>query len=210
MKSRNKSRLKGPLIAGALTMALLLPAQGQPRQPASPNPSQQGKASDLQKIQAELGQLSQKLVEIQNEASKEKDVQKSLDKFEEGVAEKMASAAPELKDQVEQLHELRDELNNSKELRKNPGERSETFEKKLGTYQKLNQQLQPIQQQAYQDPKVVKLRGEYYDELLSAMKEVDPKTQEILDRRNTLTAQMQQIQQQQQQQQRPPQPKRPQ
>jgi len=145
--------------------------QGQPGGTAQREGIQQMQQArrELQKTNQELAAIREKTLENNPELAKRRDELSAL------VQETMSEQGHDPDAQIERLEELR------KKMQSGDVEASERREI-LQEAQSQQQQLQQAQQAALQDEEVQQAREAFGEDLIAAMKEEDPRTEELIQK----------------------------
>lgn len=123
----------------------------------------------VQKLRQEIGQIQQTALKNNPELQKKKKEMRSL------ILDTMKEDGYTPEADLSRMRELRSKMSKGgKDLPK--GERK----KLLQEFRKKSQRLMEAQQKALKKEKVQKARDNFRDDLLAAMKEEDPKTEELL------------------------------
>lgn len=201
------------ITAGILATGLLSASAHQPGR--APTPAAEAKQSPLDvraaaeertnledpaerinEVHAEIEQVSQRIAETYQKAMKDKKVEEALGQYEEVLHKEMINLAPEMEEAIEQRLEM------VKELREigDPGdlemEDRLAFQDKLAQHQQLQQQLAPVEMQARHEEEVAERHQKYQQFLLAEMQEINPQTEQLLERRNEAIEKFQTLQQQ--------------
>ena len=208
---------KVKIILTAVALASLTGSSAQSQVAAPPPATQapdtgaiQQKMQRLQSAQAELQRVQSTLAPVQVKAAETPKVKATYEKLEATYFETMAEKAPAMEEQIEEMKKLTDELRDNKELQAPADERSPEINAKLKQYQRIKQQLTPIEQQVLRDPEVAELSQEYQTVLLAAMHEVNPRAKTLVERQQELALRVQTIRREIQQEQASQQPSPPQ
>lgn len=162
-----------------------------------------GKTAPAKTLREEAIETQKKLVAIQQETLEQN---KSLQK-KQAVLEELALKKINAELEGTTFEEERDALAALGEKIRAAGENGTNTSAMIGKYQARAQSLRAAQQSISRDEEVLSAEAEFRDDLLTAMKQENPKTEELLSRMQNLQRQLQMQQQmqrmQQQQQQQP-------
>lgn len=155
--------------------------QQQEARPAQDPAAMQAK---LEEMHGKLEEISHRLHDIHQEALLQENVRQYLIDYETVLNEKIDGNAPGLEEQVEAHARVLGEIKN---VGGDADELSETekreLERLLEEHAQVKQQLAPIEGQLMHDPEMQEARGEYQENLISAMHEVDSDVNDIIRER---------------------------
>jgi chromosome segregation ATPase len=149
--------LAGLLAGGALAQ---MPQGMQPQQPSQ-------EQMRLQQIQQRLGQIQQAALEAHPE------LQEQNADLEELVVETMQEAGYQPEAKMDTLQALRERI-------QSPDLSQAEQQQMMMTAQEAQQHLQEAQQVAMQDSQVVAAQEAFRDDLIAAMNEQDPETEDLI------------------------------
>jgi len=155
---------------------------------AQKNPQQNKK---VQKIYMQYRQISQKLQSVQLQALADKKIKKKRDEFSKELQSEMIKENPSVKKEIAQENELRKEYKAAQA--KDSKKKMTAIAQK---YQGISQDLQTAQQKAIQNPKLLKEKTNFQQELLAKMTEIEPKTPQLMKELRSLSQELQQTRQQ--------------
>ncbi len=178
---------------------LVQPEAAEPAPAADP-------AMEMQQIQMQLQQVSMQLQQIQEQALQVQEVMDAFEAYEAELRAKMLALSPESEDDIQAAEAMMDELREVTDPSMLSPEEAEEFQAKYMEFQELAQRLQPIEQQASMDPDMQDARAELEDQVMDAMRGVDPDAEQIMDEHEQLIERYMELEQQQQQRQMQQQP----
>jgi cellulose biosynthesis protein BcsQ len=171
------------------TISLLTTAIIAQDNPKTPTPAPQ---KDMSKLEAEYGQIKQKLQNIQNQAlQNEKLLNESLD-ITKKIDKTIIAKHPDVKEKVKKRASIREKY----EEKVKDGD-PKVLQKLQGDFQAISKDLVEYDKEASQDKKIVKLRMKFQQKMIQEMVSIEPKTKDYLQRLReieTIAAQMQQQQ----------------
>lgn len=173
------------VIAG-LVATLPVQAADTPQAPATApaaTPEQSKKMQEIQGVHAEYMELQKHLAEIQRETLKaHPELEKEEQSLRDLVLAKMSSNGNNAKEDMDELVNLEKKLRSSD----TPADERKTL---MADYQKKAVAFRNAQSEAMKNPEVQAAQKKLMDDVMTAMKEKDPKVEEL----------MKQLQQKQQQ-----------
>ena len=185
-------RLLAFAVAAGLVVAMPVqaedapPPQGAAQPQAAPpalTPEQSKQMQEIQGVHAEYMELQNRIAQIQRDALQ---AHPELEKQEQGLRDlvlaKMSSDGKNAKEEMDEIIKLEEKLRNSETPE---GER----EALLGDYQNKAVAFRNAQNEAMKNPEVQAAQKKLMDDVMTAMKEKDPQTEQL----------MQQLKQKQQQ-----------
>ena len=183
MQLRNIITFTGAL---ALTCALGTEARAQATGPQVMPPGAGGPQAEMQKKMAELEQLKTKLDGIRDEAMKDPALKKKRDALESKLDAAMKAEDPEALKKKAEYEKLVGQF----EAAQASGDRAKASQL-APQLQQLGQSLQATQQKVMQDDAVAKAVSEFQDAMIAQMKEVNPNTEKMLARAETIAKELQ-------------------
>jgi len=130
---------------------------------------------ELKQAQQKVRDLRQQIGQIQQKAMKNNpDLQKKQEDLKGLVKEKMKSKGQNPDEDLSRMKEIRKKLSGNKDLPK--GER----QKLMQEFQKTAQSFQQAQKSVMKDPEVQEARDEFRSDLMAAMKEENPKVEQMI------------------------------
>jgi len=179
----NSLWLPGLAIAASLAVATPLQAQDAPQSKSTPQlksvpptmtPEQSKQMKEIQSLHTEYMQLQKQLAQIQREALEaHPELKKQEQDLHDLVMAKMNSNGHNVKDEMTEINKLEEELKSTKTTDK---ERNSL----MIEYQKKAMEFRNAQTQAMQNPDVKAAQQKLIDSVVSAMKEKDPKTEQLM------------------------------
>lgn len=171
-------------------------AAPRPRGQAAPQgqPSPQ-KMQKLRNIRSQIEQITQKLSSAQQEALKKEKVQEKQIEFRKAMSVAIVKQNPEMESVLEEHDTLAEKLENSPDLKKPQGQRSQKFQQRLQKYRQLQQKVSAERQKAAQKEKVQKKRKAFENLLISEMSKVEPETPQLMEKRQGLMQQFRALRQ---------------
>lgn len=147
--------------------------------------AQEPEDEERQELTAELQQVAQQLVGIQQRAMQDPELQEEQAATEEKVIAAMTELDPEAQEKLDRMGELQGELRTAQE---------ESDQQEIGSLlqeqRQLQQSLQQTQARAVQQEEVAASIESFRESLLAAMVEVDPQAEELLQRQEELQAEL--------------------
>lgn len=138
-----------------------------------------------QELMAELQQVNQELVGIRQRAMQDPELQQEQAATEEKVIAAMTEVDPEAQQKLDRIQQLQGELQTAQQ---------EGDQEKMGSLlqerRQLEQSLQQAQAQAMEQQEVAAAVESFRQSLVAAMKEVDPKAEQLLQRQEELQAEL--------------------
>ncbi len=184
-------------------------------EPAPPTGAQQGQQADpwgaqpatepdpmaeMQQIQMQLQQISAQLSQVQQQAFQLQEVMDAFAAYEQQLRAKMVDLSPDAADDIETAEELVEELRAVQDPNLLSPEEAEEFQEKYMVFQQTVQRLQPLEQQASQDPEIQAAQQELEVIVTQAMDDVSPEASDMMDQRDQLIQRYLELEQQQQRQ----------
>jgi len=166
------------------------PAAEQPQPPQPPQPPQAG-AGEAQQAQQQLMQLEAQIGAVQEQAMQDEQIQRQVNDFQESVQEHMISNQPALEDLIGRQQAIEAEVSDDPGLAQPPEERSDELNAKIQEHQEISMQVSQAEQQALQAPEVAAEREALEEKILSAMEQIEPGIQEMLEEYQQLLAAVQ-------------------
>ena len=189
------------------------PAPAQPAEPAPAQPGEWGAApaqpdpagpqAELQQLQMQLQQISGQLSQIQEQAFELQEIMDAFAAYEEQLRAKMVALAPDVADDIQAAEALVEELRAVENPGALPPEEAQEFQAKYMEFQQAVQRLQPVEQEASQDPEMQAAQADLETKMMEAMEEIDPQSAQLMDERNALIQRYMALERQLQQPQQP-------
>ncbi len=188
----------GILVGMMTTGAMALTSEGDPL-PNRGN-TERANANNLEQqfmqIQSELQQVSNALQPIQQEAQSRPEVQQSLLSYDVALTETMAQIAPDQADDIR----LRGQLFADLVQAGDPAELNEAevtqFQQSAQEFQNLRESLGDLEMQAQSSDAVRAEFSNYQDVFMSAVIEIEPRAEELLERQVALQRALMDLRQQ--------------
>lgn len=161
-----------------------------PQQEETPDRDPAELQAELEELRGEVEEISERLNDIHQEALLEEDARKALVEYETTFNGAIGDSAPGLEEQVEAHADVLKEI-------EQVGEAGDEDKLKalLEEYNEVKQQLAPVESQLFNNEDLLEARTEYQEDLIAAMKVVDPKVEEIIDERMALAQEFMSLQQ---------------
>lgn len=179
------------VATGAVALAHPQGGHAQPQQQA-PQPTAE-QQQQIAALQQQFAQISERLQAIQSKALETEEVQEKRGEFDQALNTAIIAVNPSAEPLVEQRTEVLAALLDHEDIRKPAEQRSPEFNQQVEVFRQLDQQLQPMQQQAASQPEVVEAQQEYETVLIEKMEEIDSDTPNLLASHNQIMQQFQQI-----------------
>jgi len=182
------NRTRGP-VAAMLAAALALPVAAGAQEAAPQAAPQAGQQKQkMQKIVQEYRQAAQKLQQIRQETIAENpELEEQREAFETQVQDAMSETGYDVEAGRTKMEKLGKRFQNE-ELSK------EERQKLASEFQAERQKMQQAQQKVLQQEDIRKAGEKLQEDTLTAMKEQDPQTEELLQRMEKLRQQLQAMQ----------------
>ena len=178
-------RLLPLAVAAGLVVATPLQAQetSQPQgAPPAATPEQSKQMQEIQSVHAEYMELQKHITQIQNDTLQaHPELKKEEESLRKLVLEKMSSSGKSAKEDMDEIIELEKKLRSGE----TPEDERQTL---MGEYQKKAVAFRNAQNEAMKNPEVQAAQKKFMEDVMTAMKEKDPKVEQL----------MQQLQQKQQ------------
>lgn len=175
------------------------PMGGMQAQPAAePDPMQ-----EMQQIQMQLQQISAQLSQVQRQAFQLQEVMDAFEAYEEQIRAKMLELSPQAAEDIEAAEELVEELRAVEDPNMLSPEEAEAFQETYSVFQQTVQRLQPLEQQASQDPEIQAAQQDLEEVVSQAMDSVSPEASDMMEQRDQLVERYLELEQQRQRQQPP-------
>lgn len=159
-------------------------AGGQPMQP-EPQAMPPG-AMEMMEIQMKLQEISTKLSMIQQQAFELQRVIDAFTEYEAQLRAKMVELQPEAEGDIDEAEALLAELRAVEDFESLPPEEMEALQAKFMQFQETVQRLQPVEQQASQDPSIQAAQEGLEEVVMSAMAEIDPNAEAMIQEQEEL------------------------
>lgn len=175
--------LKSVLACAASIGLLSAVAIGQselqePAQQADPQAQQ-----ELIQVQQQLQEVESRIQEIEKKAMQKEKLQQAQSEYFNELREAAIAINPDVENKFERQDELIDELEDSPELKMPAENRSPDINQKIGEFQQLRNEINPVVQQVAQQPEMQQRQAEFEETVIEEMKAVDPQTDELLAQR---------------------------
>jgi len=145
---------------------------------------------ELKQAQQKVRDLRQQIGQIQQKAMKNNpDLQKKQEDLKGLVKEKMKSKGQNPDEDLSRMKEIRKKLSGNKDLPK--GERQQLMQE----FQKTAQSFQQAQKSVMKDPEVQEARDQFRSDLMAAMKEENPKVEQMIQDMEQARKEFQQLMQ---------------
>lgn len=200
------NRLKSKPVALVCVMSLLIaggtfalePEFGAPLSPAGePDPAAATMLAEMQQIRTQLQTLSAQLSDLQQQAFEAQQVMDAFAEFEARLRGKMIELEPAVAGDIEEAEGLLEELRTVEDFDALPPEEAMVFQEKFARFQETVQRLQPIEQQASQDPEIRTAQEGLENKVLDAMTEINPDARDLLRQQEELMDRYMQLEGQQ-------------
>ncbi len=130
--------------------------------------------------------LNQQLQTTQSAALEDPEIAKLSDEFYSLLDDKMCEIDPAAEDLIQQREEIVEDYENAQE-----NNDQEKLQKLQQDYQKVNSEIENVQQQALQDEKIQQKQQKMETSVIEKMIEIEPKTEERIDRLQEVQRQLQ-------------------
>lgn len=130
--------------------------------------------------------LNQQLQTTQSEALEDPEIAKLSDEFYSLLDDKMCEIDPAAEDLIKQREKIVEDYENAQE-----NNDQEKLQKLQQDYQKLNSEIDGIQQEALQDEKIQQKQQEMETSVIEKMIEIEPETEERINRLQEVQGQLQ-------------------
>lgn len=188
------------------TEPLAPPAQEQADPWAAEPAADPDPAAEMQQIQMQLQQISAQLSQVQQQAFQLQEVMDAFAEYEQQLRAKMVALSPTAEDDIQAAEELVEELRAVDNPAALPPDEAEEFQQRYMVFQQTVQRLQPLEQQASQDPEIQAAQAELEQIVTRAMDSVSPEASTMMGQRDELIERYLELEQQQQRQSPPGQP----
>lgn len=142
---------------------------------------------EIQEALTEYQQVQQQINALQTAALEQNPaLQAEQESLQESVEAVMVEIEPEAEQKLDRMDELQAEMTEAQQSQDQAQMRSVMMEA-----QQLQQELAQVQEQAMQQEPVAEQAEAFRDNLVATMIEVDPRAEELLDRRDELTETLQ-------------------
>ena len=169
------------LLAGAPAFAQELPGADAP----APGPTEDA-ATSPEQIQVELMAVQQRLVEIEQAALEDPELDTARTELEGQVEAALQEADPEFDDKVERMEELGEEIQQAQQS----GD-AEAMQGLVSEGQTLEQDLMATHTRVTEGEPLASQIESFRERVMAKMVEVDPEAKELMERAETLMAQLQ-------------------
>lgn len=169
--------------------------QGAPPQGAPPAQPDQETMEKMTELRSELQQIQTKISTVQQEAAAKPKVQEVQKKYRETLNKTMTEKQPEVAKLMEKSESLREELLAKPNIQDPAVQQDPEIKPKLDEYRSLEQQIEPVRQEAAQDPACQEKFQEVREVLLAEMKKIDPEIEGLLEKSDQLSQEYLQLQQ---------------
>lgn len=146
---------------------------------------QEAEDGERQELTSELQQVNRQLAGIQQRAMQDPELQQEQADTEETVIAAMTELDPEAQEKIDRIEELQGEVRAAQE----EGDQQE-IGSLLQEQRQLQQSLQQTQARAMRQEDVAASIESFRESLVAAMMEVDPQTEELLERQEELQAEL--------------------
>lgn len=164
-------------------------------EPVQPDPM-----AEMQQIQMQLQQISAQLSHVQQQAFQLQEVMDAFAAYETQLRAKMVDLSPTAAEDIQVAEELMEELRAVDNPEALPPAEAEAFQEKYMVFHQAVQRLQPLEQQASQDPEIQAAQSDLHDVVAQAMNSVSPDASAMIDQREQLIERYLELEQQQQRQ----------
>lgn len=166
------------LTLSLVAMVAALPLQAQQQPPGGGQmemtPEQMQQLQSFEQKREEFIELQQKLEQIERAAVEANpELQEQQEEFAELVMERMKSQGHSPEEDVAELQDMQKRL-------QSPETPPEERQQLMGNLQQKASELEAAQREALEDPEVKKARGELVEAITTAMKEENPRTDDII------------------------------
>jgi len=152
----------------------------------------QQKKQELRQAQKKVRELRQQIGQIQQKAmNNNPDLQKQQEDLKGLVKDKMKAKGQNPDQDISRMKEIRQKLQNNKDMPK------DERQKLMQEFQKTTQSFQQAQKSVMQDPEVQEARSQFRDDLMAAMKEENPKVEQMIKDMEQARKEFQQLMQKQ-------------
>ncbi|MEN8132966.1 MAG: hypothetical protein ABFS45_22870 [Pseudomonadota bacterium] len=176
-------------IALAFTFIVAAPLQAQPQGGASEGmtAAENKQVQAFEQVRSEYVKTQQRLEQIQADTIQARpELQKQEQAFNDLLVDKMKSDGHTPKQALAEIEGLQNQLNSDKTTDSERQELTTQFQRKVMAYRKA-------QSQALQSEKVKKAQSELMEHMVTAMKEQDPQTEQLLQQMAQKRQQLEQM-----------------
>ena len=164
-------------VAAGLMVAMPLQAEETPQpqdKPTAAAPEKSKQMQEIQNVHAEYMELQKQITQIQQDTLQaHPELKKEEQSLRDLVLEKMSSSGKSAKEDMNEIIKLEEKLRNSK----TPEDERETL---MGEYQKKAVAFRNAQNEAMKNPEVQAAQKKFMDNVMTAMKEKDPKVEQLI------------------------------
>lgn len=146
----------------------------------------QGQMSEAQQLRQEIQQVNQQLQKIQQQALQDSTLQAEQLELQELIGSAARQEDPEYQKKEDRLNELQKKMQQAQQNQDTAQMRSLMMEG-----QKLRRDVRQTQQQVTQRDSIDAAIQEFREQMEQKMVEIDPKAEELLERRDSLVQQFQ-------------------